>query len=96
MRKVKNHLNQGKYVAAICASPAVVLQHHDLLKGVHATCHPSVEDILKKANNFKDASIVHEKNISTQLHRFITFYSYIQGTRHGNGFLIVLGWSTLW
>jgi len=31
----------GRLYAAICASPAVVLQHHNLLGNQRATCHPS-------------------------------------------------------
>lgn len=31
----------GKWYAAICASPAVVLAHHGLLDNVQATCYPS-------------------------------------------------------
>mmetsp|Transcript_15058 Transcript_15058/g.20679 ORF Transcript_15058/g.20679 Transcript_15058/m.20679 type:complete len:196 (-) Transcript_15058:168-755(-) len=30
----------NKYIAAICASPAVVLSHHNLIKGRKATCYP--------------------------------------------------------
>ncbi len=31
----------GRRYAAICAAPVVVLQHHGLLAGRRATCHPS-------------------------------------------------------
>lgn len=31
---------QNKLFGAICASPAVVLEHHGLLAGRNATCHP--------------------------------------------------------
>ena len=33
--------NAGKWYAAICAAPAVVLSHHSLLDNVQATCYPS-------------------------------------------------------
>lgn len=33
--------DQGRYYAAICAAPAVVLEHHGLLQGIKATTHPS-------------------------------------------------------
>lgn len=32
--------NKGKFIAAICAAPAVVLQSHGLLEGKTATCYP--------------------------------------------------------
>ena len=35
--------NKEKVVCAICASPAVVLSHHGLLKGYKATCYPAFE-----------------------------------------------------
>lgn len=39
----------GKWYAAICASPAVVLSHHGLLDNTHATCYPSFMDQLEGA-----------------------------------------------
>jgi 4-methyl-5(b-hydroxyethyl)-thiazole monophosphate biosynthesis len=35
-----------RIVAAICASPAVVLQHHDLIRDRRATCYPGLMDQL--------------------------------------------------
>ena len=44
---LKKQKQQGKLYAAICASPAVVLQHHGLLDGISkATCYPSLADKL--------------------------------------------------
>lgn len=37
----------GRLVAAICASPAVVLQKHGLIKGRKVTCYPSFADQLE-------------------------------------------------
>jgi len=37
----------GRLYAAICAAPVVVLQHHGLLEGRRATCHPSFEQELR-------------------------------------------------
>jgi len=31
---------ENKFYGAICASPAIVLEHHGLLAGKEATCHP--------------------------------------------------------
>ncbi|OPZ59261.1 MAG: Chaperone protein YajL [Deltaproteobacteria bacterium ADurb.Bin510] len=36
----------GRPIAAICASPAVVLQRHGLLKGRRATCFPAYLELL--------------------------------------------------
>jgi 4-methyl-5(b-hydroxyethyl)-thiazole monophosphate biosynthesis len=40
---------QNRLYAAICAAPAVVLQHHGLLAGRRATCHPALADRLDPA-----------------------------------------------
>ncbi len=37
---LKAQQQAGRVYAAICASPVVVLQHHGLLEGKKATCHP--------------------------------------------------------
>jgi len=38
---LKRQRGEGRLYAAICAAPAVVLQHHGLLDSLLATCHPS-------------------------------------------------------
>lgn len=40
----------GKKVAAICASPAVVLAHLGILEGKKATCYPGFESVLAENN----------------------------------------------
>ncbi|PFG55512.1 4-methyl-5(b-hydroxyethyl)-thiazole monophosphate biosynthesis [Vibrio sp. ES.051] len=40
---LKQHIYEGKLVAAICAAPALVLQHHDLFPQALMTCHPSFQ-----------------------------------------------------
>lgn len=42
IRLLREHVAAGRLYAAICASPAVVLHHHGLLKG-KATCYPGFE-----------------------------------------------------
>lgn len=37
---LKKQVAGGKLYGAICASPALVLDHHGLLEGKKATCHP--------------------------------------------------------
>ncbi|ENN6814030.1 DJ-1 family glyoxalase III [Vibrio fluvialis] len=41
---IKQQKYDGRLVAAICASPAVVLQHHDLFPGALMTCHPNFQE----------------------------------------------------
>jgi len=41
---------RGDIVAAICASPVVVLQHHDLIRDRRATCYPALMDQLPAAS----------------------------------------------
>jgi len=41
---IKQQKYDGRLVAAICASPGVVLQHHDLFPGALMTCHPNFQD----------------------------------------------------
>ena len=54
--------NDKKYVAAICASPAVVLSKIDLIKEKNITSYPGkdYEEMLKNAN-YKNETIVQEK-----------------------------------
>lgn len=46
---LKDQRKSGRLVAAICASPAVVLAHHDLIGDLRATCYPSLMDRLPAA-----------------------------------------------
>lgn len=48
---------EGGKIAAICASPAVVLGQLGLLKGEKATCYPGFEDMLEGAQHV-DAPVV--------------------------------------
>lgn len=41
VKKVKDAVNAGKSIAAICAAPSVVLAHHGLINDVDATCYPA-------------------------------------------------------
>lgn len=47
---LKQQKTAGKFYAAICASPAVVLMPHGLLEGKKATCHPAFHDKLTDAS----------------------------------------------
>lgn len=58
--------NDEKYVAAICASPAVVLSKIDLIKEKNITSYPGkdYEEMLKNAN-YKNETIVQDGNLIT-------------------------------
>ena len=44
---LKRQQKEGRFYAAICASPIVVFQHHNLLGQSQATCHPNFLNQLK-------------------------------------------------
>ncbi|MDV6251413.1 DJ-1 family glyoxalase III [Vibrio sp. EA2] len=47
---LKQHIYEGKLVAAICAAPALVLQHHNLFPKALMTCHPSFQSHIPETN----------------------------------------------
>lgn len=47
---LKQQKYDEKWVAAICAAPAVVLQHHNLYPDARMTCYPSFMDTIPKDN----------------------------------------------
>ncbi|MFV0438816.1 MAG: DJ-1 family glyoxalase III [Desulfopila sp.] len=54
----------NRLYGAICASPAVVLQHHGLLEGKNATCHPMFFDNLD-SEHAKEKTVVFDQNCVT-------------------------------
>ncbi len=46
---LREQARRNRLYAAICAAPAVVLQHHGLLEGRRATCHPALAERLEPA-----------------------------------------------
>jgi len=48
----------GRYYGAICASPAVVLQHHGLLGQEPATCHPNFVQFLENRDSAESRVVV--------------------------------------
>lgn len=52
---LKAQAKADKYYAAICASPAIILQHHGLLSGKVATCYPTMS---KDVTGFVDNEVV--------------------------------------
>ncbi|MCK6262547.1 DJ-1/PfpI family protein [Vibrio sp. ZSDE26] len=48
MEIVKQHKYDDKLIAAICAAPALVLQHHELYPTALMTCHPAFQDHIEE------------------------------------------------
>lgn len=61
---LKKQNSENKLYGAICASPAVVLEHHGLLEGKKATCHPMFVERLKTQANVAER-VVFDKNCVT-------------------------------
>jgi 4-methyl-5(b-hydroxyethyl)-thiazole monophosphate biosynthesis len=55
---LKRQRREGRLYAAICAAPVVVLQHHGLLDGRRATCHPDFADQLHAAAEVENRVVV--------------------------------------
>jgi len=55
---LKKQCEEGKFYAAICASPVVVLLHHGLLEDRRATCHPSFADRLENSEAAESRVVV--------------------------------------
>ncbi len=55
----------GKYVAAICAAPSIILGGMGLLKGRQATCYPGMEDGMEGAKAVKKTCVVDGKIITS-------------------------------
>lgn len=61
---LQHQQEQGKYIAAICAAPAVVLARHRLLHGRRATCYP-VEKFSSKLSHFDHEQVVVDGSLIT-------------------------------
>jgi len=59
---LKDQASTGRLYAAICASPAVVLKHHNLLGNKKATCYPS---LLSDLDNAQQEKVVVDGNCIT-------------------------------
>ncbi|ALP43020.1 DJ-1 family glyoxalase III [Aeromonas schubertii] len=56
----------GRWHAALCAAPALVLAHHDLIGSARVTCHPGFQERLPAAQLSTDRVVV------DRTHRLIT------------------------
>ena len=64
--KLKEQKASERLYAAICAAPAVVLQHHGLLKNVRATCYPAMQSQLDSNQVSNDRVVVHGQCVTAQ------------------------------
>jgi len=63
---LKRQNEKGRLYGAICASPAIILEHHGLLKGRRATCHPAFTDQLSNIDEIKSKVVVDGNCITSQ------------------------------
>jgi len=61
---LKKQNRENKLYGAVCAAPAVVLEHHGLLEGKKATCHPLFADKLSDDGHVT-TSVVYDQNCVT-------------------------------
>jgi len=60
------HKQGDKFIAAICATPAVVLQTHGFIDSKNATCHPSFAKNLINASHVESRVVVDGKLITSR------------------------------
>jgi 4-methyl-5(b-hydroxyethyl)-thiazole monophosphate biosynthesis len=63
---LRQQQEQGRWYGAICASPAVVLQHHKLLGQRRATCYPTYMDKLENADTDASQVVVDENCVTSR------------------------------
>jgi 4-methyl-5(b-hydroxyethyl)-thiazole monophosphate biosynthesis len=56
----------GRFFGAICASPAVVLQHHGLLDGYQATCYPGLISQLAPHDRIENRVVVDRNCVTSR------------------------------
>jgi protein deglycase len=61
---LKKQNSENRLYGAICASPAVVLEHHGLLEGKKATCHPQFVGHLSTQEHVGER-VIFDKNCVT-------------------------------
>jgi 4-methyl-5(b-hydroxyethyl)-thiazole monophosphate biosynthesis len=64
--QLKRHAAAGRWVAAICAAPVVVLQHHGLLEGYRATCFPSFAEQLHSREAAEERVVVDRNRVTSR------------------------------
>ncbi len=56
---------QGKWICAICAAPAVILAAHRLLQGRQATCYPAEPLTASLGDDYLPCTVHQDKNLIT-------------------------------
>lgn len=62
---IKQAASKNKIIAAICASPAVVLAPLGILEGKKATCFPGMQNLFPKSAVYKETSVVVDNHLIT-------------------------------
>jgi 4-methyl-5(b-hydroxyethyl)-thiazole monophosphate biosynthesis len=62
---IKKMENEKKIIAAICASPAIVLAPLGILNNKTATCYPGLESNFSNSTIYKNQEVVSHENIIT-------------------------------
>jgi len=63
---LKKQKESGRFYAAICASPAIVFEHHGLLADKKATCFPAMAEKLKNKQAANQRVVVDGNCITSQ------------------------------
>jgi 4-methyl-5(b-hydroxyethyl)-thiazole monophosphate biosynthesis len=63
---LKNQVAAGRLYGAICASPAVILEHHGLLQDKKATCHAGFAGKLKNQETAESRVVVDSNCITSR------------------------------
>jgi len=62
---IQKMFRQGKIIAAICASPAVVLAPTGILENKTATCYPGMQRLFGPNTHYKDEAVVVDGTVIT-------------------------------
>lgn len=63
---IAGQLSSGRWLGAICASPAVVLGRHGLISGYRATCHSGFrEELSGQVREARDEAVVIDRKLVT-------------------------------
>jgi len=63
---LKKQKESGRFYAAICASPAIVFEHHNLLACKKATCYPAMAEQLKNKKAINQRVVVDGNCVTSQ------------------------------
>lgn len=65
-KMISRAIDQDKYIAAICASPAIVLGKKGLIAGKKAVCYPGLEKFLKDVDYVDENVVIDGKLITAK------------------------------